>query len=152
MSERARSWRRWLAKWRRSGLTQAEFCRRFGLKAVTFAWWKRRLSAEGGTTPAADVPSPGRPVGRPSRRSSWGRRGIARGTARDTARDTARSTARAFVEVPIPRPASTSYEIILERGRIIRLPRDFDPQTVSRLITAVESATGQPVVVTRPTC
>jgi hypothetical protein len=32
-----------LSAWERSGLSQAEFCRRRGVKGVTFAWWKRRL-------------------------------------------------------------------------------------------------------------
>jgi len=43
MSERAVYWQRLLAGWERSGLRQAEFCRRRGIKAVNLAWWKRRL-------------------------------------------------------------------------------------------------------------
>ncbi len=52
MSERAAYWRRLLGEWEQSGLSQAEFCRRRGLKAVNLAWWKRRLRG-----------SPGRPRG-----------------------------------------------------------------------------------------
>jgi len=33
----------------------------------------------------------------------------------------------------------SGYEMVLSRGRVIRLPVDFDPDAVSRLITAVES-------------
>jgi len=43
MTDRAKYWQRMLRAWEGSGLTQAEFCRRRGLKAVTFAWWKRQL-------------------------------------------------------------------------------------------------------------
>ena len=43
MTDRAKYWQRMLTTWEASGLTQAEFCRRRGLKAVTFAWWKRQL-------------------------------------------------------------------------------------------------------------
>ena len=50
MTERGRYRKRWLGKWERSGLTQAEFCRRHGLKhalsyegAVNFGWWNRNL-------------------------------------------------------------------------------------------------------------
>lgn len=43
MTERAAYWRRVLRDWEQSGLSQAKFCRRRGLAAVTFAWWKRRL-------------------------------------------------------------------------------------------------------------
>ena len=51
MSERGRYWRRWLGKWKRSGLTQAEFCRRHGLKAGNFGWWKRKLGEPAGPLP-----------------------------------------------------------------------------------------------------
>ncbi len=43
MTDRAKYWARMVTAWEASGLTQAEFCRRRGLKAVTFAWWKRQL-------------------------------------------------------------------------------------------------------------
>ena len=44
LSERGRHWQRFVAGWRRSGLTQTEFCRRHGVKHVTFCWWKRQLT------------------------------------------------------------------------------------------------------------
>jgi hypothetical protein len=47
MSDRAGYWQRLLAEWAGSGLSQAEFCRRRGVKAVTLAWWKRRLRGSG---------------------------------------------------------------------------------------------------------
>ena len=43
MSERAAYWRGMLGEWEARGLSQAEFCRRRGLKAVNRAWWQRRL-------------------------------------------------------------------------------------------------------------
>ena len=45
MSERARYWQRLLAAWEKSGLSQAEFCRRRKVKAVNFGWWKRKLKS-----------------------------------------------------------------------------------------------------------
>lgn len=100
MSERAVYWRRLLGEWERSGLSQAEFCRRRGLKAVNLAWWKRRLQG------AADTRA--------------GRRG---GRARSTGRT-------GFVEVALRRgppsatswegavllPASDRYELVLPSG------------------------------------
>ena len=50
MTDRARHWRGLVDAWETSGLSQAEFCRRRGVKAVTFGWWKRRL--KGARTPA----------------------------------------------------------------------------------------------------
>ena len=45
-----------------------------------------------------------------------------------------------FVEVRLTggSPIST-YEVVLDRGRSIRVPSQVDPQVLSRLITAVES-------------
>jgi hypothetical protein len=43
-----------------------------------------------------------------------------------------------FVEVRLTGAPST-YEVVLARGRSIRVPVSFDPQILSRLITVVES-------------
>ncbi len=82
MSERATYWRRLLGEWAQSGLSQAEFCRRRGIKAVNLAWWKRRLR---GTDDAGG----GR---RGRRRSRTGRRGyvevaLSRGSSSGAGRD-----------------------------------------------------------------
>ena len=37
--ELADHWRRLVAEWSRSGLTQAEFCRRQRISAPALAWW-----------------------------------------------------------------------------------------------------------------
>ncbi len=42
MSDRARYWQRLVTAWGKSGLSQAEFCRRREVKAVNFGWWKRK--------------------------------------------------------------------------------------------------------------
>jgi hypothetical protein len=122
MSNRAKYWERMLSAWEKSGLSQAEFCRRRDVKAVTFAWWKRQLR---GNT----------------------KKGRRQGGARNPHR-------RAdFVEVTLPKTMpdvgsgampmlggrSSGYEITLSRGRVIRLPRDFDPTVVAQLVAAVES-------------
>ena len=124
MTDRAKHWHRMLTAWEGSGLSQAEFCRRRGLKAVTFAWWKRQLV---GTT------------------GRGGRRLVARRRS---------STAQgepAFVEVAVPGAKATGgsracspgvawevvYEVALPCGTSIRLPRDFDVQRASQLIRAV---------------
>ncbi len=115
MSERGRYWGRWLGKWERSGLTQAEFCRRHGLKAVNLGWWKRRLG---------DSAGPLRPI--PQRRRG-------------------RSPAEFVeLALPVSSTASprcsSGYELILPRGVVIRLPVDFDSDRVAQLITAAASA------------
>lgn len=125
MSDRTRYWSRLVAAWEKSGLSQAEFCRRRQVKAGSFGWWKRRLV---GT------------VGRPRR----GNRGEGIRPA---------EVGRAFVEVGLPKTVLSAgssagmglscspggYEIALSKGRVIRLPHDFDLNLVAQLVTAVES-------------
>lgn len=121
MSERAAYWRRLLAEWERSGLSQAEFCRRRGIKAVNLAWWKRRLRGMDGA-------GGGR---RARQRRRAGRQGfvevaLSRGSA-------SVSTLRAPSRVP----TADRYELVLPGGVGLRLPDDFDPERVARLVQAL---------------
>jgi len=123
MSDRAKYWARLVESWRKSGLTQAEFCRRRGVKAVTFAWWKRKLRGV-----------PERPYDRRSHSTATRRRPEAK-----------------FAEVmwpdrvlaggaPVAATSDTlsgEYEIAFTDGLVIRLPGDFDPEKVSQLIGLV---------------
>ncbi len=126
MTDRARYWRRMVTAWETSGLTQAEFCRRRGLKAVTFAWWKRQLN-----------------TGAPGRGGRGHRSGREVGTG---------SSKPSFVEVALPdgagRPAKVpspdgmpglAYEVALPCGTSIRLPMDFDMDRAAHLIQAARS-------------
>jgi hypothetical protein len=116
MTERAKHWSDLVAAWERRGLKQADFCRRQGINSGTFAWWKRQLRQA-----SQDLP---KRRGRPPK------------------------VAERFVEVrltsassvePAGVPSIPGYEVVLPRGRSIRVPSQFDPQILSRLITAVES-------------
>jgi hypothetical protein len=113
MSERAAYWRRLLGEWEQSGLSQAEFCRQRGIRAVNLAWWKRRLRSSAG----------GPRAGRPRVTQSAGR--------------------AAFVELALPsHPAhgGVVYELVLPSGACLRLPGDFDPERVARLVQALAAA------------
>jgi hypothetical protein len=121
MSDRAIYWQRLLTDWERSGLSQAEFCRRRRVKAVTFAWWKRRLRETQGPD------------------------------AQRQARKSRRAKHAGFVEVALPvgpsaagalRPAamlsvSGGYELVLPGVARLHLPVDFDPERVARLLRAI---------------
>lgn len=121
MTDRARHWRGVVASWETSGLSQAEFCRRRGVKAVTFGWWKRRLKG--------------------ARKPTGGIRGGGDGSS-------VRGAAE-FVEVALPQTAQVNesmssaalgcYEIVLNGGRVIRLPHTFEPAVVVQLVTVLES-------------
>jgi hypothetical protein len=116
MTRRAKDWEELVGAWEASGLSQAEFCRRRGVKEVTFGWWKRKL--------------------RPTVQRSGGRVG-------DGARSPRRTEQARFVELAVPKSAfavgAFAYEIALRSGRVIRLGRDFDPSVVGELIMVAES-------------
>lgn len=115
MSERAAYWRQVVADWEGSGLSQAEFCRRRGLAAVTFAGWRRRLQ------PRDEV------GGAPRRPAEYVKRG---GRA-------------AFVELALPRPAASrgfTYELALPGGACLRVTDAFDAERVARLLQVLAAA------------
>jgi hypothetical protein len=121
MLDRTTYWRRILAEWERSGLSQAEFCRRRGIKAVNLAWWKRRLRA----TDGADG---GRQAGR-AVRSGFVEVAVPRGSA----------SVRAL-RAPSSVPTSDRYELVLPGGVGLHLPDDFDPERVARLVRELVAA------------
>jgi len=50
--QREEQWRRWVGKWRSSGLSVHEFCQHHGLSARRFFSWRRRLAERDGQRPA----------------------------------------------------------------------------------------------------
>ena len=103
---RAAYWRKHISRWSKSGLTQAEYCRRNEVSAAAFQWWKGELQRKAKTQKKP-------------------------------------STSMQFVEVHGVSPAHVgrgeTYEVVLSRGRAIRVGRDFDSDALKRLIVAVES-------------
>lgn len=132
MTQRAQQWAERMAAWRRSGLTQAEFCRRQGLDQGTFSAWKYRLQRE-------EIANRSAHGQRRSKSTDVSRSASRRIKATSASRST--PPANPFVEMSWPAPATArGYEVVLARQRVIRLPPDFDPAAVSRLIAAVEAA------------
>ena len=105
-TSRAVYWQKHISQWSKSGLTQAEYCRRNEISAAAFHWWKRHL-----------------------RKKSK--------TQKDS------STSMQFVEVhgvpPVHVSRGETYEVVLPRGRAIRVGADFNSVVLKRLIAAVES-------------
>jgi len=97
-------------------LTQAEYCRRNSLSAAAFHWWKGELRRKAKAHKII-------PAKRQQRNGS--------------------ANKMQFVEVHGVSPAHAgcgeTYEVVLSRGRAIRVGRDFDSDVLKRLIAAVES-------------
>jgi len=111
-------WQEHLRAWSESGLTQADYCRKHEVSAAAFAWWKRQLQGK----PRSAKKSPD---------TEQGQRG--------------RQTPAQFIEVQHAPSSSTNggsgiYEVLLSRGRAIRVDRTFDPEVLQRLIVTVESS------------
>ena len=135
MTERARYWATELAVWERSGLTQAEFCRRRRIKAVSFGWWKRKLQGIGKKSRHPANRGASRP--RTRRDADFVEVALPGSVLAATPISSTSSTApRGRITLPM---GSCCYEIALSSGRVIRLPQDFDPGVVSQLIAVVES-------------
>ena len=135
MSDRAKYWQELVASWTKSGLSQAEFCRRRGVKAVTLGWWRRRLAASTDDHENAD----GRRVRRRRRRKPASRGTGADATFVEVALPTATERA-AVTRSPGSASASCCYEVVLPQGVVVRVPVDFDPAQVTGLLRAVVSA------------
>lgn len=135
MTERAEYWATQVAAWERSGMTQAEYCRRRRIKAGSFAWWKRQLLGPGRGRPT-------RPADRPKQyaKVSKERGGLTKPGERAKRRAQSAKLSAPFVELPLVTafPAPT-YDLVLVGGRTIRIPSQFNPQVLSRLISVVES-------------
>jgi len=54
--DRRRQFEEHMRRWRSSGLTQAEYCRRNELKWSTFNYWRKRLAASATTVSLVQVP------------------------------------------------------------------------------------------------
>jgi len=73
----------------------------------------------------------------------WKRQLRQSGRAERHMRRTSAETGAGFIEIGLGRGATpVGYEILLSRGRAVRVPGRFDAQELSRLIAAVESVPG----------
>lgn len=155
MTDRGKYWRDVVRAWQRSGLSQAAFCRERDIKPVSFGWWKRKLVGAAGKKYERDRAAGKKRQGRGSTHRASEKKHISRKSA---------SVAARFVEMPLDHPASTGqdllrtvgqhvvppngystvppvgYEVVLPGGATIRLPYDFDPERVTRLVLALQSS------------
>lgn len=118
-------WVKRVERWRESGLTAKEYAAEVGINANTLTHWRWQLRGAG--------------------RRKKGRRGAEGAPARVdwvevvAAPDGAiRSPATAMEVAPAVRPGGW-FELVVGRGRVIRVPTDFDRDALDRLLAVVEA-------------
>ena len=104
-------WNALLNDFRRSGLTQAEFCQRRGISLHSF---RKHLYQAPTPKPAPATISPPTPLPTSSRSPS------------------------SPIPSPPPLPPTAHLELLLSNGRRIAVAPGFDPQTLRHLIAVVE--------------
>ncbi len=115
-------YRRLLAEAARSGLPLRQFAAERGVPAGTLSCWRfklKQLDAERKTKVEAARFVPVRVLDEPAARTE--------STVAERSR-------------PRVQGAASSYEVVLGRGRVLRLPPDFEGAQVAALIQAVEAS------------
>lgn len=113
-----RYWRRLLGQWRRSGMTGRDFCARHSLSEPSFYAWKREIAQRDHEVQTRT---------KATTRVSGPRRG--------------RTPALpAFVPVTLDAPPSATdpLEVVLTRGRVVRVPAGFDADALRQLLAVLE--------------
>lgn len=119
---RSAYWRREIEACAASLLSQVEFCRRQGLSLASLRWWKWKLKSS--------VPAP-------EARGATGR--LARSEApRFLPVRVVPATAATARAAELPQPRGV-YELVLRGGHRLRVPADFEPAVLHRLILTVEA-------------
>lgn len=118
-------WTKRVERWRESGLTAKEYAAEVGINANTLSHWGWRLRGEEGR-PKKRRRGPGNVAAR----VGWVEVVTPDGAIRSPATD---------VEVaPAARPGGW-FELVVGRGRVIRVPTDFDRDALDRLLAVVEA-------------
>ena len=104
-------WQKRVERWSDSGLSAKEFAAETGINAGTLQWWKCRLRKQAGEQP------------------------------RVIRRKVSRPIVSSLVEVrPVTAVVDDRFEIELNNGRRLRLPRAFDADAVKALVVVLEAA------------
>ena len=113
-TRKARYWKALVDEWRRSGLSQAEFCRRKGLVYRTFSWWKWALQRQASENSDAATGHDGQtdpPCFLP---------------------------VRVVTSAVVGSDARGAIEVVLAGGRRIRVRDDFDAAVFTKVVRLLE--------------
>jgi hypothetical protein len=111
-AQRETYWRRQIERFKTSGLSKSEFCRREGLSPAALHWWTGEIRRREGRPEIIQAQK------RPPRHVA----------------------ARAFVPVRVKQiipPLQKPVEVVVA-GYVVRVIPDFDPETLRRLVALLE--------------
>jgi hypothetical protein len=109
-------WLQRVRRWKASGLTCKEFSKRERIKPRTLSWWAWRLRSDGESVDR-------KPSGKKKRRAKQ-------------PEHAPKSAELAFVELM---PVASDERIEIEVGDVtVRVPKDFDVETLVRIFAAME--------------
>jgi transposase len=118
-------WAKRVERWRESGLSAKEYAAEVGINANTLTHWGWRLRGEGGRPKKERRRTEGEPS-----RVDW-----VEVVAPDSVM---KSPATELEDAPAARPGRW-LELVVGRGRVIRVPTDFDRDALDRLLAVVEA-------------
>ena len=123
-------WEKRVARWRDSGLSAREFAAEVGVNAGTLGWWSSRLRQD----------EPGKAAPAPRRRGRVDRDGAARAAAPPPSVKWVEVVGVDGSSGMQERAAASSpvFEVVVA-GRTIRVPSDFDADSLRRLIAVLEA-------------
>ena len=113
LSERRRFWQRHVQAWRKTSLSQTQYCRRRGLPAAAFSWWKRRLAGSAGSE----------------------RKRVK--AAMSSSRHKCRGAAGGFLEVTLPENGGT-LELGLTSGRTLRFDAGIRGESLTTILSVLQ--------------
>lgn len=108
-ARREAHWREVLARWKQSGLSKTDFARHEKISESVLSWWDAEIRRRDRTRRRTSAQSP-----KPMRQSE------------------------AFIPVRVVEPAAATAIELIAGGHAIRVRPGFDPETLRRLVTALE--------------
>lgn len=118
-------WAKRVERWRESGLTAKEYAAEVGVNANTLSHWGWRLRGEEGRPKKRRRRAEGVPA-----RLDW---------VEVVAPDSANGSPASETEVTPGARSGGWFELVVGRGRVVRVPTDFDREALDRLLAVVEA-------------
>jgi transposase-like protein len=138
--QRRRYWEEVVRRWREGGQSVRAFCRDAGLHESAFYFWRRELTQHGKRATVSESQSQACPAVTATK--------LSQSLRRHRSSSPLRRSTPSFLPVQVVAPASEcpgvanashGVEIILARGRTVRVSTGFDRQTLADVLAVLEA-------------